>query len=138
MLAVLAGGLLTTSCFESNARAVALTPSQRTRLEQFVASTKFAPDAYYVGFMSDDVVAAPDAVLNGIARRVLKRGSFTKQAVLDDADDSLRAFDTADTEDRERAYAGVERILDILGIKSSESRLNKAAYGFDPSRRPKR
>ena len=115
-----------------------LTPTQRIQLEQFVANAKFAPDDNYVGFGSHDVVVAPDVVLNGIAERVLERGSFTKQAFLDDAIAALRAFDTVDTEDKERAYAGVEGIMDILGIESSDGRLNEAMYGFDPTRLPER
>jgi hypothetical protein len=110
---------------------------QRSQLERLVATPKFAADGDYIGFRSQGGVANPDAVINGIARRLLARGSYTKDAFLDDAIAGLRPFEAADTEDRERAYAQVERMMDILGIESSDGRLDEAFYGADLREHPK-
>lgn len=120
-------------CAQSEQPGAALTQSQRVRLERFIAASKFKPDNLYVGYLSRDVIADPDAILNGIAQRLLRQRTFTKDCFLDDATRTLLVFDEADTEDRERAYASVERLMDILGIASSDGRLNKGLYGFDPA-----
>ena len=126
-----------TACATAPDHLATLTRVQRSQLERFVATPKFAADADYIGFRSRGGVADPDAIINGIAQRLLARGSYTKGAFLDDAIASLRAFGAADTEDRERAYGQVERMMDILGIKSSDGRLDEAFYGADLREHPK-
>ncbi|MES2059028.1 MAG: DUF4844 domain-containing protein [Pseudomonadota bacterium] len=106
-----------------------LTEIQRAQLAVFIAQSKFMPEGDYVGYGSEDVLALPNDPLNDVAREVLRRGSFTKDKFLDRAIEKLHLFDLADTEDRERAYAAVERLMDILGIASSDGRLNEALYG---------
>jgi hypothetical protein len=108
---------------------VTITDVQRAQLAAFIAQPKFAPEGDYIGYASEDVLALPDDPLNEVARAIVMRGSFTKDGFLDQAIEKLHLFDPADTEDRERAYAAVERLMDILGIASSDGRLNEALYG---------
>jgi hypothetical protein len=44
----------------------------------------------------------------------------------------LEAFEGHDTEEREKACAYCERVMDLLAIESSDSVLNTWLYGFDP------
>lgn len=115
-----------------------LTDGQRAQLMAFIAQSKFTPEGDYVGYGSNDVLALPDDPLNDVAHEIVRRGSFTKESFLDRAIEKLHRFDRADTEDRERAYTAVERLMDILGIASSDGRLNEALYGrkIEPGKTP--
>jgi hypothetical protein len=54
--------------------------------------------------------------------------------VLDEFSAALKNFDrAADTEDRERVCMNMEKIMDIVGLESSDGLLNNWLYGFDPS-----
>jgi hypothetical protein len=128
-IGALAGVLLLAACGHASQAPVVLTDVQRAQLVAFIAQSKFAPEGDYVGYGSEDVLALPDDPLNDVAREIVRRGSFTKDSFLDRAIGKLHLFDWTDTEDRERAYAAVERLMDILGIASSDGRLNEALYG---------
>ena len=61
----------------------------------------------------------------------------TKQDYLNALDKGLSRFDPHtpfDTEDRERVGHYFEELMQLVGINSSEGRLNKFLYGFDPNR----
>jgi Domain of unknown function (DUF4844) len=112
----------------------ALTDQQRLALSKFIDEKKFATDHSHVGFMSQRVVTDPDKPLNGMAQRLLDKGSWSKDAFLDHSIEEFHLFDGADTEDRERVMDQIARMMSILGIESSDGRLNDAFYGFDPSK----
>ena len=68
-------------------------------------------------------------------RQVYLKGNPTKQDYLDALDKGLSRFDRHtpfDTEDRERVGHYFEELMQIVGLTSSEGRLNMFLYGFDP------
>ena len=46
----------------------------------------------------------------------------------------LTAFEHEDTEEKEQACTYCERVMEILGIDSSDGALNTWLYGFDPEK----
>jgi len=68
-------------------------------------------------------------------RKASLKANPTKQHYLDALDKGLSRFDRLtpfDTEDRERVGHYFEELMQIVGLNSSEGRLNKFLYGFDP------
>lgn len=68
-------------------------------------------------------------------RKASSKGNATKQDYLDALDKGLSRFDRYtpfDTEDRERVGHYFEELMQIVGLTSSEGRLNRFLYGFDP------
>lgn len=107
-----------------------LSKKQEAALKAYIARPKFAPDGFYVGFLSKDVISDPDKPLNDLAHGLLQQGHFNKNRFLDDAIETYhKNYDIADTEDRERVLSSIEDLMDILGIESSDGRLNEAMYG---------
>ena len=64
------------------------------------------------------------------------RNSPQKSYVLSEFLELLRAFESADTEEREKACTYCEQVMDLLGIESSDGVLNTWLYGFDPEKLP--
>jgi hypothetical protein len=59
-----------------------------------------------------------------------------KSYVLSEFLEMLKAFEHEDTEEREQACTYCERVMNVLGIESSDGLLNTWLYGFDPEQKP--
>jgi hypothetical protein len=47
----------------------------------------------------------------------------------------LRSFEESDSEEREEACTYCQRVMEIVGVKSSDGALNRWLYGFDPDQK---
>lgn len=106
-------------------------------LERFTAEPKFLPDAtgFYSGIPKEVDRRAAEAAINGLASR-LSHGIAahpTKAFVLDEIANTLPAFESLDSEDKDRALEYVEQVMDTVGLDSSRGLLNRWRYGFDPT-----
>src|SRR5205823_3200165 len=89
------------------------------------------PGTIYNGMRPEIVRQRAEAQLNDLIDR-LCRGLVitpTKQFALSEFSKTLAEFAPIDTEDRERLLRYLERIMDILGIESSDGLLNRWLYG---------
>ena len=111
-----------------------LTAEERSALEAFIAEDKFVADGIlYAGIEPPEARPAAVAAINAIAHQLLKAGRFSEEGFFDTALAALQLFNLADTDDRERAATYVEQLMDILGIESSEGRLNSWMYLSEPT-----
>lgn len=109
--------------------------AKRTALERLILKKKFVAEGTYTGVTDESTRLRFEQHVNAVARKLLPvtTASAPKQAVLTEFTRAYPVFETADTEDRERAVAYFEEILDVFGITSSDGVLNKLLYGFDPT-----
>lgn len=108
----------------------------------FIQKEKFQEDRaiYYPG-ISDPVLKPilTDKVNQAAEdfRQASLKTNPTKEDYLNALDKGLSRFSPYtpfDTEDRERVGLYFEELMQIVGLKSSDGRLNKFLYGFDPDR----
>jgi len=113
-----------------------LTEEHRARLSDLRQSEKFAEDlaGLYPGAATPELGKEFEERANLLISQVSELASnSTKDDVFTLFSATLRKFDHADTEDRERICGVCEDIMDAVGIDSSEGLLNKWLYGFDPT-----
>ena len=107
------------------------------RLEALKNAPKFLPEAdgLYTGVHDASERLAAETVINAVIERVEKllSGAGTKKAVLNEFSLGLSQITLSDTEDREQAALYMERIMDCVGMESSDGLLNTWMYGFDPT-----
>jgi hypothetical protein len=107
------------------------------RLEDLRRAQKFVPevDGLYTGVHDASERLAAEATVNAVIERVeqLASGAPTKKAVLGEFSLGLSKITLSDTEDREQAALYMERIMDCVGMESSDGLLNTWMYGFDPT-----
>jgi len=108
-------------------------PQTLARLEALKPQLSFAPDAAdgYTGVASLAERAQASAqfarLIDDLARDLPRHPD--KRFVLARFKTTLRALELSDTEDRERATLYCEKIMDVLGIRSSDGTLNAWLYG---------
>ncbi|MDE2420055.1 MAG: DUF4844 domain-containing protein [Gammaproteobacteria bacterium] len=105
-------------------------------LQHFISAPKFMADGSYSGVMPDSKRISYEKSINELATRLLARQSSTlsKQDVLNEFKITLHEFDFASSDDKDCLLGYVEKIMDILGIDSSDGLLNTWRYGFDPNK----
>lgn len=111
-----------------------ITPSVIAQLKALRAERKFDPDEanFYFGAKNEpdrvlaqiQVNAVIDVLLGNLQR------APHRAFVLSTFKDALSAFDTIESEERERFLYYLERIMDIVGVKSSGELFNVWIYGF--------
>jgi Domain of unknown function (DUF4844) len=117
-----------------------VTPETLARLAELRKAAKFHRENFYPGAMSEgerliaqhfvnDMLDRLQSALNPASRKAFVMAEFLKM---------LRHFEQWDSEEREQVCTYCERVMDILGIQSSDGLLNQWLYGFDPDKRPKR
>jgi hypothetical protein len=110
-----------------------ITPAILDNLEKLKPELNFGPDqkTFYTGVPDPadraigDVAFAQlvDVLVANLARQP------SKEFVLQQFQIALSKFSSADTEDRERAAGYCEKIMDVVGIESSDGVLNRWLYG---------
>ncbi|HWC62541.1 MAG TPA: DUF4844 domain-containing protein [Rhizomicrobium sp.] len=108
-----------------------VTPDIVARLEALKPRLRFEPDGYYTGIhdpLEREQANASFADLVGVLEKELPEHP-SRKFVLQQFSSHLRKFPSVDTEDRERAATHCEKIMDVLGIRSSDGVLNRWLYG---------
>ena len=132
--------LIVASCFG----AIAQGSSMHTKtdavleLQTLAAQDHFAADgALYTGVL-DPVLrmrlnTQVDSTIGKFVRSVQRKASRKEYLAL--LASEISGFDRAqlDTEDAEHVAANFERIIDCIGLESSDGVLNNWMYGFDPN-----
>jgi len=118
-------------------QALKVTPKVLSDLQEFRLEPKFE-DAGIYHAPSQAVRIAAAAHLNALLDRLVVSVAAhpTKAFVLSEFRRTLTEFDTADSEERDQLLMYLQRIMDIVGIESSDGLLNNWRYGFDPTAKP--
>lgn len=102
-------------------------------LQAFKAEAKFYPDDMYTGAWPEEVRPVLEAILNQSADEFLAitEAGPTQESYLQALAAGLARIDgdELDSEDRERVAGQYERLMDIVGLESSEGQLNRFMYG---------
>lgn len=110
------------------------------RLRHLRAEPKFHSDmpTLYPGALNEEIRARCEHQLNALIDRLTDGlpARATKQYVLEEFRTTLAAFQSEDSEERDRLLHYMEQIMDITGIVSSDGLLNEWRYGFDPTNSP--
>jgi hypothetical protein len=117
-----------------SAQELKVTPKILSDLREFRRELKFEDGGIYHA-PSEAVRIAAAAHLNELLDRLVASVAAhpTKAFVLSEFRRTLAEFDSSDSEERDRLLAYLERIMDIVGIESSDGLLNDWRYGFDPT-----
>jgi Domain of unknown function (DUF4844) len=111
------------------------------QLDEFKAKAKFTEDETipYRGLSDKNLLPIVTEKINLIAedfRTVAAKETASDKDYQDKIEIGLRRFSDVylqlDTLDRERICSYVEELMDIVGLKSSDGKLNTFLYGFDP------
>lgn len=115
-----------------------VTPEVLQRLSVLRSESKFIEENLYPGAPTEEIRLHAERAVNVMLDRLVVglRQSPRKSYVLSEFLGMLAAFEHEDTEEREQACTYCERVMDILGIASSDGALNTWLYGFDPEQRP--
>jgi|ERR1035441_4134575 hypothetical protein len=113
-----------------------ITPEVLHRLSGLRSESKFNEENLYPGAPTEEVrLHAQQAVNSMLDRLSVGLGqSPRKSYVLSEFLEMLKAFEHEDTEEKEQACTYCERVMEILGIESSDGALNTWLYGFDPEK----
>ena len=126
------------SCARSGEQTLTLPSDFQRKLATMRAEPKFQADAggLYTGVHNEAERLRAEGAINALIDRLEREVSAhpTKRFVLGAFSRTLSQIELSDTEDRERACAYLEQIMDIVGLKSSDGLLNRWLYGFDPRR----
>ncbi len=103
------------------------------KLKQFKDIKKFLPSGMYPGAPSESIRSKCEEGINQMVSELIENLSDNpnKSYVLAVFKKHLEKFDLEDTEEREQAAFNCEKVMDILGIESSDGVLNTWMYGFD-------
>jgi Domain of unknown function (DUF4844) len=116
-------------------QALVLTSAVFDQLATLRSAPKFQEEELYPGAPTEEIRKSAEVAINRMLDR-LRSGlphSPQKSYVLSEFLKMLKAFEVADTEEREKACAYCERVMDLVGIESSDKVLNAWLYGFDPT-----
>src|SRR3954465_6606584 len=115
-------------------QALSITPEVLEQLTALRSESKFQEEGFYPGAPTEEIRQCAEDAVNAMLER-LQAGlscSPQKSYVLSEFLEMLKAFERADTEEREQACSYCERVMEILSIGSSDGALNTWLYGFDP------
>jgi Domain of unknown function (DUF4844) len=114
-------------------QALILTSAVVDQLAALRSAPKFQEEGLYRP-PTEEIRKSAELAINNMLDR-LRSGlprSPQKAYVLSEFLEMLKAFEGGDTEEREKACTYCERVMDLLGIESSDGVLNAWLYGFDP------
>jgi hypothetical protein len=111
-----------------------LTSAVLDQLALLRSAPKFQEDGLYPGAATEEIRKSAELAINKMLDRLRSGlpGSPQKSYVLSEFLAMLKAFEGDDTEEREKACTYCERVMDLLGIESSDGVLNTWLYGFNP------
>ena len=105
-------------------------------LRELRGESKFHEDpaSFYPGAPDETIRARCETRMNDLLDRLIAgiHEDPTNGYVLEEFRSSLALFDQEDSEERDRTLLYLERIMDIVGVESSDGLLNRWRYGFDP------
>lgn len=115
-----------------------LTPAAFQQLADLRAEKKFQEQGLYPGAPTAEICERAELAVNGMLDRLSAglRHSPQKSFVISEFLRMLKAFESEDTDEREQACSYCERVMEIVGIESSDGALNTWLYGFDPEPEP--
>jgi hypothetical protein len=114
--------------------ALSLTPTAFQQLADLRAEQKFQEEGMYPGAPTAEIRERAEKAVNEMLDRLSAGLHQTPQKsfVISEFLRMLKAFESEDTEEREQACSYCERVMEIVGIESSDGALNTWLYGFDP------
>lgn len=112
----------------------------REKLEEFIAKGKFYKENFYPGIADEKLRPLFTKKINEAASdflSVAQSDNPTDKKYQEKIGIGLSRFSDVylelDTEDRERVCRYFEELMDIVGLESSDGKLNKFMYGFNPN-----
>jgi Domain of unknown function (DUF4844) len=112
---------------------LAVSTAQLSKLAEMRREPKYVdePGTIYDGLRPESARQRAEGQLNDLIDRLCNGLLSTpaKRFVLSEFAETLTEFEPTDTEDRECLLRYLERIMDILGIESSDGLLNRWLYG---------
>lgn len=128
---------LLTSCSSGEEQVLIVNEQVVSELEVLFTQKKFIEDSsiMYPGAPDEATRISAEEIINDLTSRILLGivEKPTKAYVLSQIKLSLGQFGSLDSEDADRALRYMERIMDILGIESSDGLINEWRYGFEPA-----
>jgi hypothetical protein len=117
-------------------QSLTVTPEVLQRLSALRAESKFNEGNLYPGAPTEEIRLNAERAVNAMLNRLAfgLRQSPRKSYVLSEFLEMLKAFEHEDTEEKEQACTYCERVMEIVGIESSDGALNTWLYGFDPEK----
>ena len=110
------------------------------KFSEFIKKKKFVAEYSYLGIAEEKMRPVFTEKINQVAfdfKRVSESDNPTDKKYLEKIDIGLSRFTSVymelDTEDREKVCTYFEELMDIVGLQSSDGKLNKFIYGFDPN-----
>ncbi|PKG73468.1 DUF4844 domain-containing protein [Shewanella sp. GutCb] len=128
---------LLTSCSFGEEQVLKINEQVVSKLEVLLAEKKFIEDPVimYPGAPDEATRISAEVIVNDLTSRIILGivEKPTKDYVLSQFKLTLGQFGSFDSEDADRALRYMERIMDILGIESSDGLFNEWRYGFEPA-----
>lgn len=110
------------------------------KFTEFITKKKFIEGNFYPGIADEKMRPVFTEKINQIAsdfKTVAESEKPTDKKYQEKIEIGLSRFAEIylelDTEDRERVCTYIEELMDIVKLESSNGRLNKFMYGFDPN-----
>ena len=115
-------------------RRLSITDRTISELKSFREESKFAETFFYPGATSEELRHQLENEVNSLIDMFIRelKDNPSKSYVLTKLRDQLKNCEDFDTENQEMVCEYLDRLLDILGIESSDGLLNEWLYGFDP------
>ncbi|WP_239970681.1 DUF4844 domain-containing protein [Confluentibacter citreus] len=112
----------------------------KEKFAEFIAKEKFNMENFYPGIADEKLRPIFTKKINDAASdflTVAESNNPTDKKYQEKIGIGLSRFSDVyldlDTEDRERVCGYFEELMDIVGLESSDGKLNKFMYGFDPN-----
>jgi len=123
-------------------RTLKKTENTNVMFEEFINKEKFNQDTliFYTGVLNIKLKPILTEKINEVAKQFEKIANSenpTNKKYQDAIKEGLNSFSEIyfelDTEDREIVCRYFEELMDIVGVKSSNGKLNRFMYGFNPN-----
>ncbi|MBU2928335.1 DUF4844 domain-containing protein [Winogradskyella psychrotolerans] len=131
---------LTLSACGQNATEMKTPENANEKFVEFIAKKKFVEENFYPGIADEKMRPIFTEKINQIAadfKTVAESEKPTDKNYQEKIGIGLSRFADIylelDTEDRERVCTYIEELMDIVELESSNGKLNKFMYGFDPN-----
>jgi hypothetical protein len=112
-----------------------IAPGALQNLRSLQTEKKFVEEHLYPGAPDEKTRLRCESWINDLLERLLLNieQNPRKDFVMSEFIEALVNFGDEDTEEREQACGYLEQIMTIVGIESSDGKLNQWLYGFDPN-----
>ena len=102
-------------------------------LQTMATEAKFLPLGLYSGAKPETLRVRLQQLVDALLTELVALAPHdrTKERVLEQFRSMLASVGSVDSEEKEQMCMYLERMMDILGLESSDGRLNSWLYGFD-------